>query len=247
MATRFQAAGTSLAFAAASVLLAACSETAADADKPAGGAPPSSGSATTEEDELPAGVLALPGPDAGKDFATLDAGRYRVPLGDSLSFDVDLPQETYAHSGGAFLASGEVVLHVTPAGETFQIPVDSCLDHSTEAVGPTVADLVQAIGTRSVYRVSRPEPVELAGASGQYLELRIPAGFDATSCQEGVVGLPASIGDEANADPGHVSRWWILDVAGERVVVAPSCGPCDAGSAERMRQTVQSITFTPTP
>jgi hypothetical protein len=246
MATRFQAAGTSLAFAAAIVLLAACSETAADTDKPADDVSPSSGSATTAV--LPAGVLALPGPDAGKDFATLDAGRYRVPLGDTLSFDVDLPQETFAHRGGALLASGEVVLHVTPAGEAFHMPADPCSDHSYEAVGPTVADLVQAIGSRSVYRVSRPEPVELAGASGQYLELRIPSGFDATSCQQdGVVGLPASIGDEANADPGHVSRWWILDVAGERVVVAPFCGPCEAGSAQRMRQTVQSITFTPTP
>ncbi|HSV37154.1 MAG TPA: hypothetical protein VLI04_00210, partial [Nocardioidaceae bacterium] len=105
MATRIQAAGTSLALAAVSVLLAACSGT--DAAVP-----------EVDPSELPTGVLSLPPFDQGKRYATLDAGRYRIELNDTLSFDVDLPQDTYAHSDGAFITSGEVILRVTDQGYT---------------------------------------------------------------------------------------------------------------------------------
>ncbi|HSV37571.1 MAG TPA: hypothetical protein VLI04_02325, partial [Nocardioidaceae bacterium] len=77
-----------------------------------------------------------------------------------------------------------------------------------------------------------------------YLELRIPARFDATPCQGGELGLPANAADGAETGtPGFVARFWILDVAGTRVVVAPFCVACEAGSAQSMHQRVQSITF----
>ena len=48
-------------------------------------------------------MLPLPAPEAGGEFVTLDAGRYQVALNDTLAFEVDLPQDTYAHSDGLYL------------------------------------------------------------------------------------------------------------------------------------------------
>ncbi len=53
---------------------------------------------------LPAGVLALPEPDGDEDAVVLEAGRYRVPLSETLSFDVDVPPGTEASNGGLYLA-----------------------------------------------------------------------------------------------------------------------------------------------
>lgn len=204
---------------------------------------------TTDESPLPDGSLALPANDAGEGFATLDAGRYRVPLNGTLAFEVDLAAKTYSHSDGFYLASGEIILNVTLADDQYGVPTDPCHEQANKTVGPTVDDLVKAIRNRPVYQVSRPRPIELDGASGQYLEVRIPAGYDASKCQEKGVGLPKPGGigsDEFNWAPGYYSQWRILDFNGQRVVVSQSCAPCEANAPQRMTKTARSITFTPT-
>ena len=142
---------------------------------------------------LPDGVQALPGPDPGSTFASLGAGRYRISLSDTLAFDVDVPDRTSAHDDGLFLASGPVILKTEVAGEEYGVPRDPCTAHSIDPVGPTLDDLVQAIGDLPVYQVSRPEPVELGGAEGTYLEARIPRTYDASQCADrGSVQLPGN-------------------------------------------------------
>lgn len=198
----------------------------------------------TEETVLPDGVAALPAPDPGEDVATLDAGRYRVTLSDTLSFDVDVPRDTYAHNEGLYLATGVVVLKTEVAGQAYGMPRDPCIDYATDPVGPTTADLVEAIRNEPMYQVSRPRPVELGGADGTYLEIRIPSDPDSSQCADGVI-LPANPDTDLAFEPGYRSRWWILDVDGERIAVQQNC-VCSADDFDRAAAMPRSITFPPT-
>lgn len=237
---------TPIALAAVSILLTACSDTEADTNGKADESPAST-SSPTEGIALPDGVLPLPEPDEGEEPAPLDAGRYHVPLSDSLAVEVDLPQNTTAHNDGLYLELEGSILKVEDAGDEYGVPTDPCSNQFVVPVGPTVQDLVDAIRDRPIYRVSRPEPVEVGGAEGTYLEIRIPAGYDSTLCEGGQVGLPGNPGTSNNMPPGYVGDWWILDVDGQRAVVQQLCEQCDADARDRTASTVQSITFTPTP
>ena len=203
-------------------------------------------SVTTEEETLPDGVLALPESDAGADFATLAAGRYRVPLSDTVSFDVDLPSESYAHDGGLFIATGGVVLKTVIADEEYGVPHDPCTAQALDPVGAEVDDLVRAIHNRPVYHASRPEPTQIGGAKGTYLEVEIPRAFDASRCANGEVQSPGIPATSVGWEPSSRGRYWILDVDGQRVVVAQECS-CAADEFGQAATIARSITFTPTP
>jgi hypothetical protein len=196
----------------------------------------------TELVTLPGGVLALP----EDDDVLLDAGRYHVPLDDYLAFEVDLPQDASSSSGGLYLASDKNVLKVELADEEYGTPTDPCTAQFVMPVGPTVRDLVEAIRSEPLYRVSRPEPVEISGAKGTYLELRVPAGYDALPCEASEVGMPGNPRTSNNMPPGYVGYWWILDVDGQRVVAQQYCHHCTAGDEDSLAATVQGITFTST-
>ncbi|WP_183099697.1 hypothetical protein [Nocardioides pelophilus] len=185
------------------------------------------------DDTLPEGVLPLPEPEPGEDHATLSEGRYRVPLSDSLAFDIDVPEGTSAHEDGLYLAKERIIIKTEVAGEEYGVPRDPCTDQTIEPTGPTVDDLVRELRDLPVYEVSRPEPVELGDAAGTYLEARIPAGFDASPCEDGQVQLPANTGTAVNAPPPYIGRWWVLDVDGTRVVVQQNCWRCTAAQVDR--------------
>lgn len=207
---------------------------------------PSDGSVTVSD-----GVLPLPEPEDGEEPGPLDAGRYHIPLSETLALEVDLPQNTIANSEGLYLElEGSLegsILKVENAGDEYGVPIDPCTDQSVEPVGPTVQDLVDAIRDQPIYRVSRPEPVKVGGAEGTYLEIRIPTGYDSTPCEGSQVGMPGNPSTSNNMPPGHVGDWWILGVDGQRAVVQHFCEQCDADATDHVAKTVQSITFTPTP
>jgi len=246
-----------IALTALASLLAACADNDADPSDETADTSASQGGSTTPSDEesrltekivLPAGVLALPEPDGDEDAVVLEAGRYRVPLSETLSFDVDVPPGTEASNGGLYLAVQETVLKVEAAGEDYGVPSDPCSAYTDiEPAGPTVDNLVGAIRKQPIYRAGRPEPIEFEGAGGQYFELRIPRGYDASSCRDGQVGLPGNPGANNNMSPGYVGHWWIVDVEGQRAVVQTLCNQCDPQTSEPITRMVQSITFTPTP
>lgn len=201
-------------------------------------------SVTTEENPLPDGVLPLPEPDASGQTSSLDAGRYHVPLSDTLAFEIDLPQNSTAHNDGLYLDTKNGILKVEVAGDQYGVPIDPCNAQIITPVGPTVQDLVVAIRNEPIYRVGRPERVEIGGAEGTHLEVGIPAGYDALLCENNEVGMPGNPTTGNNMPPGHVGDWWILDVDGQRVVVQQLCERCDAETADRVVRTVQGITFT---
>jgi hypothetical protein len=80
-------------------------------------------------------------------------------------------------------------------------------------VGPTVDDFANAIAAHPLLDVTTPVDVTLAGYSGKYLELLVPA--DISQCDEYRPWEPWYYAQ----GPGERWHLWILDVGGARVVV----------------------------
>ncbi len=207
---------------------------------------PSSSISTPTDAALPDGVVALPGPDEGEEYATLAPARYRVRLDDTLAFDVDIPEGTFAYDDGLFLSTGPIVLKTEVANERYGVSPDPCAGVSPAPVGPSIDDLVEAIRDEPIYETTTPEPVELGGAEGTYLEVRIPPDFDASPCEGGAVLTPGYLDTGISWEPGYRGRYWILDVDGQRVVIMHHCGSCSAEQLDRLATIPDSITFAPT-
>jgi hypothetical protein len=246
---------TSLALAAVGILLGACGANSeakgTTAEVPVSpssdSTQPEQSSATAGAVALPDGVLALPATPEGEEPAPVDAGRYHVPLSHHLAFEVDLPQGTTSNSDGLYLQSSPNILKVELAGKQYGVPIDPCRVQSIEPTGRTVQDLVKAIRKQSIYRVSHLEPVTIGGARGTHLQIAIPAGYDASACPGGQVGLPGNPDTSNNMPPGYVADWWILGVHGHRVVAQEFCDGCTADQRELVARQVQNMTFPRTP
>jgi hypothetical protein len=88
-------------------------------------------------------------------------------------------------------------------------------------VGPTVVDFAAALGAQQSTVVTKPVPVTLDGHDGVYLELTAPSDVNLSKCRgEELISWRSQRGEEGGAAPGYVSRCWVLDVAGQRVVLA---------------------------
>lgn len=197
--------------------------------------------------DLPDDVRALPAADPGTGAAALDAGRYRIPLDDALALDIDVADETSSHEDGLFLSTGRIVIKAEVAGSDYGVPRDPCTRQAIRPVGPTVDDLVSAMTDLPPYEVSRPEPVRLGGASGTYLEARIPRSYDASACDHQQVHLPGASDTAVGAAPPYVGRWWVLDVGGQRVVIQQNCWGCRFDQLLEAPSDPRTITFTTNP
>lgn len=92
---------------------------------------------------------------------------------------------------------------------------DPCRNAGTPEipVGPTVDDFADAIAAHPLLEVTAPIDVTLAGYSGRYLDLQVPA--DLTGCD---IYRPWEPWYYAQG-PGERWHLWVLDVGGVRVVV----------------------------
>jgi hypothetical protein len=113
---------------------------------------------------------------------------------------------------------------------------DGCLDHSyaEPPVGPSVDDLATGLAELAPFEVtSAPKDVTVDGYSGKHLELTVPdlpighGGF--TGCVGGNLASWVGAVDKVNGNgeafggythPGDREEFWILDVAGTRLVIA---------------------------
>lgn len=124
--------------------------------------------------------------------------------------------------------------------------------------GPSVDDLVAALSAQPLRSASRPMTITLAGYRGQYLEwsvpinMRVTNGTDFDDCDldpsdghryfESWVGN--GLGDRTEQVPGQVSRLWVLNVDGQRLLVQATYSP-DASQADRQElgRIAESIRF----
>ena len=100
------------------------------------------------------------------------------------------------------------------------------------AVGPSVDDFADAIAEHPLLDATDPVDVELAGYSGKYLDLQVPA--DISRCE---VYRPWDPGIYAQ-DPGQRWHVWILDVDGLRFVIQSTDYP---GTSAKHRSELQVI------
>jgi hypothetical protein len=120
------------------------------------------------------------------------------------------------------------------------VPRDPCLTTNLIDTGSTVDGLANALATHPVIDATDPVDVSLAGYSGKYVDLRLPA--DLSSCPE---FRPWEPGIYAQG-PNHQWHLWILDVAGTRVVVGSMDYPgTSAQHRAELRAIVNSIDFQP--
>ena len=89
-------------------------------------------------------------------------------------------------------------------------------------VGPTVADFVNAVTNHPLLDTTTPVDVTLAGYSGKYLDLQVPADISKCEVEPGTseppIYRPWEPGIYAQG-PGQRWHMWVLDVDGVRVVV----------------------------
>jgi hypothetical protein len=123
-------------------------------------------------------------------------------------------------------------------------------------VGPTAADLANALASQTAYTSTAPVDTTLAGYTGKTMDLVLPSDVDFETCDvhtgdtSGVFFIWST--PEAELDnlyaqaSGEHRRLWILDVEGKRVIIFHifDDGESDANLAEA-QAIVDSIEITP--
>ena len=110
--------------------------------------------------------------------------------------------------------------------------------------GPTVDDLARAIASQPVWKVSTPRPVTLDGVRATYLEIELPARVDPADCVDQSVSEWEAGQDGMATTQSFRSRWWILEVDGQRLLVQGRCyDTCTQRDMETLTAMAKSVTF----
>ncbi len=112
-----------------------------------------------------------------------------------------------------------------------------------ETVGPSVADLANALAAQALRAGTDPVPVTVGGYDGLYVELSVPDDVNVELCPLKRFNMWPGRWQEA---PGQVDMVWIVDVEGQRIVLDASHFP-GASSEEvaELRDMVTTATFEP--
>ena len=152
----------------------------------------------------------------------LDPGRYVVSVasdGPSVPLKpvLSVPEGYEAIGGGVGVGNTgdlERYLWVWDVDSVFTHPCDA----SAESVGPSVADLAEALAAQQLRDTTDPVPVTVGGYDGLYVELAVPDDVDAGDCPGGVFSLWPGRAQNAQEIQGQVDMVWIVDVDGQRLV-----------------------------
>ena len=130
---------------------------------------------------------------------------------------------------------------LVPVGDVYSDPCSRA--GNPPKVGPSVADFARALAAQKVTTTTTPVPVSLDGHDGVYLEMSVPAGFDVSKCRDEELILWAAA-EGPGTDPGLVSRYWVLDLDGQLVVLSVATRE-DATdeTVERFTGIAESATF----
>ena len=186
----------------------------------------------------------------GPEYVFTKEGRYAVRLTPELVYEVDAPDMWEVYRGRYFSTSdfsgGTGVFSVAGPVTNAWLPAHPCRDRALMPVGRTARDLADALAAQPVLKVTRPKPVSIAGGRGVYVEVRIPDRVNSAACQGGDVALftwkrpPEMVG----APAGNAMNYWILDVDGQRLILAGWCETtCTDADLEVLEGMAESVTF----
>lgn len=199
----------------------------------------------------------------------LDAGTYRLDLTGLTVGSDPYPEFSVTVSEGWLSMDGWALARPSSADDTPSVAVtfwdvdevyaNSCDWREAEVeIGDGVDDLVDALLDVPDRRPSDPEPVEVDGYEGTYLEWSVPQSlaFDEkgnfASCDgDGTGNLDFRSWTGAgwastryHQGPGQVDRLWVLDVDGQRLVIDAFSMPwATADEVDELMAIVESITF----
>ena len=128
---------------------------------------------------------------------------------------------------------GFTAVMVWPPGDFANVYVDSCQwQNGQTPVGPTVDDLATALDNQAQHGDASPVDVSIDGYSGKMIELIVPSDIDFADCDAGEF---RSWEGRFHQGPGQVDQIYILDVAGQRLVIDTHFlpGTSEADLAER--------------
>ena len=187
----------------------------------------------------------------GPEYVFTKEGRYAVRLTPGLVYEVDAPEMWEVYRGRYFSTSdfsgGAGIFSVTGPVTEAWLPAHPCRDRSLVPAGPTARELADSLAGQPVLEVTRPKPVVIASASGAYVEVRIPDRVNAAACHSGGVALFTSKRrpvDWWDLSAGEVVTYWILDMAGQRWIVAGVCDTaCTQADFEVLAGMAESVTF----
>jgi hypothetical protein len=178
----------------------------------------------------------------------LAPGRYVVSVADAPSAPLlpvlSVPDGYEAIGDGIGVGADDLAryLWVWDVNSVFAHPCDA----SPEPVGPSVADLAEALATQSLGGGTDPVPVTVGGYDGLYVELSVPDEVDVSACPSGVFSLWPGRAERYQEILGQVDMVWIVDVDGQRLVFDaahdPDASPDKVAELEKM---VTTATFVP--
>ena len=214
---------------------------------------PSPAPTTTPLSSLPEGSAVVPGRYAGEFSSTTRSG--------------EGPRAVITIPAG-YLAGGASAVSVGDADSPFRhldlwtvskVVKDPCSGPVYTDPGPSVQDLADALAALPVWKSTKPKPVTVGGYNGLVMDFDVP---DPTpsGCGDQPYHWVDDQGGSQGLGPGKRQRLWILDVAGDRVMIVagwfpaggsdPSAGVTPA-QAQELIGMAESITFlvprTPTP
>jgi hypothetical protein len=164
---------------------------------------------------------------------------------------VSVPEHFAVLDGGSGLMVGDVDDGTAQADYRvlWMWEITSVYAHPCEAgrgivpVGPSVADLAEALAGQPLRAGTAPVPVTVGGYPGMYVELSVPQDVDPDACPGGRFN---SWPGRWQQGPGQVDLVWIVDVEGDRLVFDASHGPAaDADDVQQLKDMVATATFMP--
>jgi hypothetical protein len=221
--TRHSTRGILPLLAAASLLLTACSDDTSRATQDDSPTTASSGATEGTTDVRPRWKLLSDEPDG----VALTAGAYGLTAnGVSDHVVVVRAPEGYQNIGGWTFATGDP-FHAMGFQTADRVPRDPCgskghkkFDAAVDP-GPSAEDLANALVAQKGAATSEPVPVTVDGHPGLYLTYQVGKGIDVQQCEERAFDIfstgPGAWYLEASRERAAI---WILDVDGERLVLA---------------------------
>lgn len=193
----------------------------------------------TEPDELP---------DAG---TTLEVGRYSSDfVGPTIEFEAD-EQWLVGPSGNGPIftleyvdAPGSVVSFTRFDGEAF---LDSCDPSSMTLVDPSVSRLAEIIAGNPYLNPGPPEVIDIDDFAGFSLDIGVPAYAECGLPYVLIWAIPVGEGGEFVQVANQQSRFLILDVEGDVIVIAIEAlpGVPFGGFLEAASELIESVRITP--